>query len=93
MELTEGNREEAARLLGIGERTLYRVIQDWKLQDRIRQALDRHGGDMALAAKDLGLTARTLERKLKKMSGDLVGGGQGEDGGASDEELPGEVLE
>ena len=93
LELTEGNREEAARLLGIGERTLYRVIQDWKLQDRIRQALDRHGGDMALAAKDLGLTARTLERKLKKMSGDLVGGGQGEDGGASDEELPGEVLE
>jgi molybdenum-dependent DNA-binding transcriptional regulator ModE len=26
--LTEGNREEAARKLGIGERTLYRVIQD-----------------------------------------------------------------
>ena len=27
-------------LLGIGERTLYRVIQDWKQQDRIRTALD-----------------------------------------------------
>ena len=26
-------------MLGIGERTLYRVIQDWKLQDRIREAL------------------------------------------------------
>src|SRR5262249_40376729 len=30
LELTQGNREEAARLLGIGERTLYRVIQEWK---------------------------------------------------------------
>ena len=40
LELTGGNREEAARMLGIGERTLYRVIQDWKLQDRIREALD-----------------------------------------------------
>ncbi len=28
--LTDGNREEAARLLGIGERTLYRRIQEWK---------------------------------------------------------------
>ena len=37
LELTDGNREEAARMLGIGERTLYRVIQDWKLQDRIRR--------------------------------------------------------
>jgi two-component system response regulator HydG len=30
LELTKGNREEAARLLGIGERTLYRKIQEWK---------------------------------------------------------------
>jgi two-component system response regulator HydG len=30
LELTGGNREEAARLLGIGERTLYRKIQEWK---------------------------------------------------------------
>ena len=36
LQLTGGNREEAARMLGIGERTLYRVIQDWKQQDRIR---------------------------------------------------------
>lgn len=28
--LTEGNREEAAKLLGIGERTLYRNLQKWK---------------------------------------------------------------
>ena len=30
LELTHGNREEAARLLGIGERTLYRKLQEWK---------------------------------------------------------------
>ncbi len=30
LEITEGNREEAAKLLGIAERTLYRKIQEWK---------------------------------------------------------------
>jgi two-component system response regulator HydG len=30
--LTGGNREEAARLLGIGERTLYRKIKKWELE-------------------------------------------------------------
>ncbi|MDB5308045.1 MAG: sigma-54-dependent Fis family transcriptional regulator [Gemmataceae bacterium] len=30
LELTGGNREEAATLLGIGERTLYRKLQEWK---------------------------------------------------------------
>jgi two-component system response regulator HydG len=30
LELTGQNREEAARLLGIGERTLYRNLQKWK---------------------------------------------------------------
>ncbi len=30
LELTEGNREAAAQMLGIGERTLYRMIQRWK---------------------------------------------------------------
>ena len=39
LELTGGNREEAARMLGIGERTLYRDMQDWKVQDQIKQAL------------------------------------------------------
>jgi two-component system response regulator HydG len=38
LELTRGNRAEAARMLGIGERTLYRKIQDWKQQDEVRQA-------------------------------------------------------
>jgi two-component system response regulator HydG len=30
LELAKGNREEAAKLLGIAERTLYRKLQDWK---------------------------------------------------------------
>ncbi len=33
LELTEGNREEASALLGIGERTLYRKIKDFGLKD------------------------------------------------------------
>jgi two-component system response regulator HydG len=31
--LTDGNREEAAKMLGIGERTLYRKLQEWKKED------------------------------------------------------------
>jgi two-component system, NtrC family, response regulator HydG len=31
LELTEGKREEAAQLLGIGERTLYRKIKEYGL--------------------------------------------------------------
>lgn len=31
LELTEGRREEAAAMLGIGERTLYRKIKEWGL--------------------------------------------------------------
>jgi two-component system response regulator HydG len=30
LELTNNNREETARILGIGERTLYRKLQEWK---------------------------------------------------------------
>jgi two-component system response regulator HydG len=67
LEKTEGNREEAARLLGIGERTLYRMIQDWKLQDKIREALAQVNGDHAAAAERLGMSASSLERKIKKL--------------------------
>jgi two-component system response regulator HydG len=66
LKLTGGNREEAARRLRIGERTLYRVIQDWKLQDRIRQALADAGGNAEEAARALSITPATLQRKLKK---------------------------
>ncbi len=67
LELTNGNREEAAKLLGIGERTLYRQIQDWKLTDRIREALEAAHGNTAIAAKSLGMSADALEKKLKKL--------------------------
>jgi two-component system response regulator HydG len=33
LDLTAGNREEAARMLGIGERTLYRKIKEYGLKD------------------------------------------------------------
>jgi two-component system response regulator HydG len=64
--LTEGNREEAAKMLGIGERTLYRVIQDWKLQDKIRKAIEDANHDLAAAAKALNMKESVLERKIKK---------------------------
>lgn len=38
---TEGNREEAARMLGIGERTLYRKLQEWKKEDEDRLTATR----------------------------------------------------
>jgi len=66
LELTQGNREEAARLLGIGERTLYRDIQDWKVQDNVKAALRDAGGDLDAAAKQLGMSEESLGRKIKK---------------------------
>jgi two-component system response regulator HydG len=64
--LTEGRREEAAKLLGIGERTLYRKIVDWKRQDRLKEALAEAGGDFARAAKALDMTEQELQREVKK---------------------------
>jgi two-component system response regulator HydG len=66
LDFTEGNREEAARILGIGERTLYRMIQDWKLQDKIKEALAAAKGDLDAAAKILNTKPQALERKMKK---------------------------
>jgi two-component system response regulator HydG len=66
LQLTGGNREEAALMLGIGERTLYRVIQDWKLQDKIRDALTAANGSVEEAAKTLGVKEPVLQRKIKK---------------------------
>ncbi len=67
LELTQGNREEAAKLLGIGERTLYRDIQDWKLQDQIKDALAKANGDVAEAAKLMNVSLAVLQRKMKKL--------------------------
>ncbi|MFO0809857.1 MAG: sigma-54 dependent transcriptional regulator [Gemmataceae bacterium] len=66
LDLCDGNREDAAKMLGIGERTLYRCIQDWKLQDKVRQAIADAGNDRAVAAEALGLSAPALDRKIKK---------------------------
>jgi two-component system response regulator HydG len=66
LKLTGGNREEASRMLGIGERTLYRKIQDWKQQDRIRTTLDEHGGDVGAAAKALQMDEAELAKEIKK---------------------------
>jgi two-component system response regulator HydG len=75
---TGGNREEAARMLRIGERTLYRVMQEWKLQDRIKPVLAETHGDVAETAKRLNMKPATLERKLKKW-GFLDGQAEDED--------------
>jgi two-component system response regulator HydG len=64
--LTGGKREEAAKILGIGERTLYRVIKDWDLQDKIKQSLAAHDGDLAAAARALDMDQAELQRKIKK---------------------------
>jgi two-component system response regulator HydG len=66
LDMTNGNREEAARKLGIGERTLYRVIQDWKLQDQIKAALAQSDGSLDQAASELGMSPAALKRKMKK---------------------------
>ncbi len=66
LQAAKGNREDAARLLGIGERTLYREIQEWKVQDKVRQALSDAGGNLEAAAERLGMTLQSLQRKLRK---------------------------
>jgi two-component system response regulator HydG len=76
--LTNGNREEAARMLGIGERTLYRNIKEWEQQKRIREALEAAHGDETAAATALGMEEKELHRKAKKL-GLADGGTTGED--------------
>ena len=43
-----------------------RLIQDWKLRDKIRAALDEAHGDLDAAARLLGTKPPLLQRKLKK---------------------------
>ncbi len=66
LELADDNREVASKMLGIGERTLYRMITDWKLQDRIKDALNQTDGDIPKAAAILEMKPDALEKKLKK---------------------------
>ena len=67
LRLTGGNREEAARMLGVGERTVYRKIQDWKQHDRIKAALDENGGDAAAAAGALQMSEAELGKEMKRL--------------------------
>jgi two-component system response regulator HydG len=64
--LSNNNRDQAARMLGIGERTLYRNMQQWKVQDLTRQALTEAHGNVEAAAKKLGVKEKELLRRLKR---------------------------
>jgi two-component system response regulator HydG len=64
--LTGGKREEAARILGIGERTLYRTIKEWNLQDEVRSALEKHPGDVKAVAAEVAVDEAELRRLIKK---------------------------
>lgn len=64
--LTDGNREEAAKMLGIGERTLYRKIVEWKRQDKSKDSHAEAAADGARAAEGLGVAEGESQREAKK---------------------------
>jgi transcriptional regulator with GAF, ATPase, and Fis domain len=41
-------------------------MQDWKLQDKIKEALTEANGDVDEAAKKIGMKGAALARKIKK---------------------------
>lgn len=67
LKLTDGNRSEAAQMLGIGERTLYRQLNDWKLDDDIRAAWQEHDGNVDQLSEQFEMKPEELLRKLKKL--------------------------
>ena len=67
LEMTGGNREEAARKLGIGERTLYRVIQDWKAAGQDQAGPGRRRRRLGEAAGDLGHDAQRAQAQDQEM--------------------------
>ena len=52
---------EACDELGITLRTLYRIIQDWKLQDKIRQAITLANGNIEDTARSLAMKPAALQ--------------------------------
>jgi two-component system response regulator HydG len=67
LQLAGGNREEAAKMLGIGERTLYRKIKEWQEEDKIRKTLADHHGDLKATARALKRDEAELGREVKKL--------------------------
>lgn len=72
LQITDGNREEAAKMLGIGERTIYRSLQDWKVQDKLKEAISNANGDFAEAARIMDMDESELKRRLKKVGMDVA---------------------
>jgi two-component system response regulator HydG len=66
LKLADGKRDEAARLLGIGERTLYRTLKDWEAQEKVKAALQETTGDVAAAARRLEMDEAEVQRLMKK---------------------------
>ncbi len=66
LKLADGKRDEAAKLLGIGERTLYRTLKDWEAQEKVKTVLADTNGDVAEAAKRLQLDEAEVQRLMKK---------------------------
>ena len=42
-------------------------MQDWKVQDKIKDALKESAGDLAKAAQAMGLKPEMFVRKMKKL--------------------------
>jgi len=66
LEMTQ-NREAAARLLDVGERTLYRKIQEWKEQDEIRAIIAKHSGNLKAAAEQMNISESEFTSRMKKL--------------------------
>ncbi len=66
LKLADGKREEAAKMLGIGERTLYRTLKDWEALDKVKAALHETNGDVDAVAKQLHLDEAEVQRLMKK---------------------------
>ena len=66
LKLAENKRDEAARMLGIGERTLYRTLKDWDAQDKVKAALHETNGDVAATAQQLQMDEAEVHRLMKK---------------------------
>ena len=49
------------------------MMQDWKLQDTVKEALTNANGNLEEAAKALNMKPSALERKVKKWGMPILG--------------------